>query len=442
MLRTFTAGNYRNVKMGGSGYPKFGPINLLVGPNNAGKSNFIRAMSFMPEMLLGDTSPTAFLHTLEEHGRAEMVNWANDGEFRKSHGVDVMLSWLMDDPLSKPRAEKQGSAPPEESLDLVYHLGIRVGDSGSFPSGFYIGNESIFKARSQDGQQPTVQWEGAKLLVIRQPPQLDQVSFLAPAQENMITIAVETNETILKQTKSFLKNEAFYKNFFPDFDKVSESLQIFAKGFHSYSSTELNLRLMAEAVKIDVGVRTLDPEGRQFVNVLRYLDQKYDFLDEYTERLQELLPDLKKVKIVDASDTHKRLDLSVGRHRYHLPEMSDGTLRALWLALILFSPERGSVLALDEPELNLHPAWLKVVGGWLQRFRSAEQIFVSTHSPELLDTFTEGFQKGEVTLFVFDRGDKGMHEVAAAELTEFFKEGWQLGDLYRVGEPKLGGWPW
>jgi predicted ATPase len=122
--------------------------------------------------------------------------------------------------------------------------------------------------------------------------------------------------------------------------------------------------------------------------------------------------------------------------------MSDGTLKALWLALLLFSPVQQSLLAIDEPELNLHPAWLKVIGGWLQRFCSAEQLFVSTHSPDLLDTFTEGFRTGQVALFVFGAGEQEIRRVETPELDEFFREGWELGDLYRIGEPKLGGWPW
>ena len=122
--------------------------------------------------------------------------------------------------------------------------------------------------------------------------------------------------------------------------------------------------------------------------------------------------------------------------------MSDGTLKALWLALLLFSPDRGSLLSIDEPELNLHPAWLRVIGGWLQRFSSAEQLFVSTHSPDLLDSFTEGFKNGAVELFVFGKGEAPLHQIEPAALDGFFQEGWELGDLYRVGEPKLGGWPW
>ena len=256
-------------------------------------------------------------------------------------------------------------------------------------------------------------------------------------------LAVEANDTVLHQTKALLKDKAFYEKIFPDFDRISEELIGFARGFRNYSSTDLNLRKLVDGAKIDLGVRTLDAEGAEFVNVLRHLDQQHDFLsEEYPQRLRELIPDLKRIKIIDASDVYKQLELHIGGQKYKPREMSDGTLKALWLALLLFSPEKGSVLSIDEPELNLHPAWLKVVGGWLQRFTSAEQLFVSTHSPDLLDTFTDGFKSGDVALFVFGLGEKAMRRVDPAELESFFRDGWELGDVYRGGVPQLGGWPW
>jgi len=84
---------------------------------------------------------------------------------------------------------------------------------------------------------------------------------------------------------------------------------------------------------------------------------------------------------------------------------------------------------------------LRILGKWLVECRSADQILISTHSPDLLDAFTEAFRAGAASLLVFDQPGR-VRRAAPAELDSFFKEGWELGDLYRVGEPKLGGWPW
>ena len=102
--------------------------------------------------------------------------------------------------------------------------------------------------------------------------------------------------------------------------------------------------------------------------------------------------------------------------------------------------EERALLAIDEPETNLHPAWQKVVGNWIQTADTFKQCFVSTHSPDFLDVFTEEFKQGNVAVFVFrDKEDikKITYEDIADELGD-----WELGDLYRTNDPALGGWPW
>lgn len=77
-------------------------------------------------------------------------------------------------------------------------------------------------------------------------------------------------------------------------------------------------------------------------------------------------------------------------------QFSDGTLRLmglLWVAL-----DRDGPLLLEEPELSLHPEIVRVLPQMLARVqrRTGRQIFLSTHSPELLSD--EGIGLDEVLL--------------------------------------------
>jgi len=77
-------------------------------------------------------------------------------------------------------------------------------------------------------------------------------------------------------------------------------------------------------------------------------------------------------------------------------QFSDGTLRLmglLWVAL-----DREGPLLLEEPELSLHPEIVRVLPQMLARVqrRTGRQIFLSTHSPELLRD--EGIGLDEVLL--------------------------------------------
>ena len=78
-------------------------------------------------------------------------------------------------------------------------------------------------------------------------------------------------------------------------------------------------------------------------------------------------------------------------------QFSDGTLRLtglLWAAM-----ETGGPMLLEEPELSLHPEIVRVLPQMLARVqrRTGRQIFMSTHSPDLLRD--EGIGADETLLF-------------------------------------------
>lgn len=81
------------------------------------------------------------------------------------------------------------------------------------------------------------------------------------------------------------------------------------------------------------------------------------------------------------------------------------------------------MLSLDEPELNLHPAWSNVISNWMLKTDSAGQLFVST-SPDLLNGFTEGFRQGEVNLYSFSLNEEeSMKRVTSDQVDRLFAEG-------------------
>ena len=61
-------------------------------------------------------------------------------------------------------------------------------------------------------------------------------------------------------------------------------------------------------------------------------------------------------------------------------ELSEGTLRFLWLATVLLSPSPAPITCIDEPEVSLHPELLKLLAGMLQDASMRGQCVVATHS--------------------------------------------------------------
>ena len=109
-------------------------------------------------------------------------------------------------------------------------------------------------------------------------------------------------------------------------------------------------------------------------------------------------------------------------------QFSDGTLRLmglLWAAL-----DKGGPLLLEEPELSLHPEIVRVLPQMLARVqrRSGRQVFVSTHSPDLLRD--DGIGLDEAMLLV--PGNEGTEVVPAGsnqEVRNLLEGGLSLADI-------------
>ncbi|MFN9173215.1 MAG: hypothetical protein ACK58N_01505, partial [Synechocystis sp.] len=65
----------------------------------------------------------------------------------------------------------------------------------------------------------------------------------------------------------------------------------------------------------------------------------------------------------------------------------------------------------------------------------------STHSPDLLDQFTDCIENVHC-FYQQDNNYFGIKTLSQESLQPQLDEGWELGDLYRVGDPLVGGWPW
>ena len=69
--------------------------------------------------------------------------------------------------------------------------------------------------------------------------------------------------------------------------------------------------------------------------------------------------------------------------------LSDGTLRYLYLLAILLHPKPPPLVAIEEPELGLHPDLLPTLADLLVDASQRTQLVVTTHSDILVDALTE-----------------------------------------------------
>ena len=117
--------------------------------------------------------------------------------------------------------------------------------------------------------------------------------------------------------------------------------------------------------------------------------------------------------------------------------LSDGTLRYLCLLTILLHPAPPSVIAIEEPELGLHPDVLPRVAGLLVDAAERTQLVVTTHSEILVDALTD--HVSSVVVCNKEKGESRFERLDGGRLKAWL-ENYRLGELWSSGE--LGGNRW
>jgi predicted ATPase len=117
--------------------------------------------------------------------------------------------------------------------------------------------------------------------------------------------------------------------------------------------------------------------------------------------------------------------------------ISDGTLRYLCLLTILCHPKPPPLVCLEEPELGLHPDILPAIAELLIEASQRTQLIVTTHSDVLVSALTDF---PDVVL-VCERDAMGSHlrRLESARLKQWLEQ-YSLGELWRMGE--IGGTRW
>jgi predicted ATPase len=181
--------------------------------------------------------------------------------------------------------------------------------------------------------------------------------------------------------------------------------------------------------------------GETLFAALYNLRESKDF-HSYYERIEETLhlafPDFEylELPVVGAGQItlawHQK-DLTVPLYPNQL---SEGTLRFLWLTTVLLSPEPPPLILIDEPEVSLHPELLQILAALLRDASARTQLIVATHSSDLI----RWLQPDEVV--VIDKQDgKSTFTWAddpALDLEKWLQE-YTLADLWYMGN--LGGRP-
>ena len=364
------------------------PLNVLIGPNASGKSNLLRALELLPAAARGELNEAV----LSRGGMAPLV-W--DGA---SPGISYTLV--------------MGSTSSPGSLEraLEYKLGLfRLGESGAF------------EIRSEQVDET----EGATLKRHMDRKNPKEVSFFDGGGKLVQTYDdVRPSEAALALAAPLPGNE------------LVTSLRQQLRSYAVYHDLRVDAGAPVRQSAVARMETRLDPDGQNLVPVLNTLyERDRAFEGQIDAAMTAAFPKPYDKLTFPSSPEHGRIQLQVrwqkGSHAPSTTDLSDGTLRFLMLLAILGSPDSAPLIAIDEPELGLHPDMLPVVAEFAADVSTRSHVILSTHSPEMLDAFDETLPATTVFSWVDDHTE--MRTLEGSQL-EKWVEDYSLGRFCFSGE--------
>src|SRR5206468_3293034 len=101
-------------------------------------------------------------------------------------------------------------------------------------------------------------------------------------------------------------------------------------------------------------------------------------------------------------------------------DLSDGTLRFLFLLTVLASSDPATLIAIDEPEVGLHPSMLPIIAEYAAEAASRTQVIMTSHSPVLLDAFSK--VGPQVTLLHWEDGETSLFPLTPEAMEKWLAE--------------------
>jgi predicted ATPase len=350
-------------------------LNVLIGPNGAGKSNLLAAL----RMVLHMRTQSLRLFVAEQGGASALLHYGPS----TTREIRLHLDF-----------ESQYS-PVAYDATLQY----RAGDSFIFAS------------------------ETAELLKLGELTPTKRSLGVGHDESRLLDFAGDPMESAVRGVQYAIKQLGYFH--FHDTSATSPLRQNSRQADNDYLRSDgANLAAFLYRLKES------DAEGtRQAWQIISGLVRRIaPFIKELTPDL--VTPDKPEQSAVRLYWIDRR------DHRFDVHDLSDGTLRAIALITALAQPSscRPLFIAIDEPELGLHPAAISIVAALMRSASVGHKVLIATQSPALLDHF----EPQDIVVVEQHDGETQFKRLAADDLAGWLED-YSLSELY--DKNVLGGRP-
>lgn len=318
---------------------ELGQINVITGPNGCGKSNLYNAIS-----LLGNTSQGNLAKTLALEGGMPSVLWAGERKNYTRTKKPVRMTLMV----------------RTEVFSYELELGLPPGIPPSlFALDPEVKEEYVWHGKERRRSTTFLERKAQATWVTDQ--QGERVPY---------PIALTQTESILSQLHE--------PHLYPELSAIRESMRNW-RFYHHFRTDALSPLRFPQ-----VGVRTpvMSNDGIDYAAALQTIIEIGDDKTLFSA-IDDAFPGCKLM----IKNEHGRFEVLLQQPGIKRPlearELSDGTIRYLCLVAALLSPRPPEFLAMNEPEMSLHPDLIEPLANLINLASKNSQIWITTHSQRL-----------------------------------------------------------
>ncbi|MDI9408052.1 MAG: AAA family ATPase [Candidatus Pacebacteria bacterium] len=404
-------------------------LNVLIGANGSGKSNFIDALELLGSM------PNASERQLRTFGGPKHFFWQGDWrgqeelasiEFSVFHQTSKTFNQLE---VFDENYDLKETNRSDEFIKFIFNQsGINI----QLQNEILRNAESIIVNKNQLTSDLKTHLSSA--------PKMKQKSNKFSRLKHFLSVLSSTSPLFFRSShfftlydwKEFLPKNSVQSNFW---DAIYRT-EIFLSQFNTYR--DFNIGRKADYRKgqsFDYGDDFPLPSLNNLAVVLNEINNRdAELINEPMRRIMKRFDRLSVaigsgVPLLQIHEIDKSDPTPIWR-------MSDGTLRILSIIAHIHAKYKPSLLCIEEPEIGLHPDALYVVADLLKEASTRMQVVVSTHSDVLLHALA----KDTESVIVFDHDGRGttMKHLDSEQMNEWLKN-YTLDEMWAMG--MLGGTP-
>lgn len=331
-------------------------LNLFIGTNASGKSNFFDALRVLQGIGYGFTideilngKPKGANSDVWEpirggSGKADFISKGGDNDANDDRIISFSLSMLQ-------------STPPNF---VKYSIGISARDCRVRTETFVANETKIFDSSriANPSQGPII-----------------AVRYYSSGKGRKPRLEFEKSRPVLHQLLRHPKCQ----------DSHREILEAFIQSLSNMQRIDPSPPILRDYSQAHT-VRRMGERGENFAALINAIQSDQKTRSAYVSWLKQLTPtELDDVTVLKGALGEPLFAIKEAGTTYPAPILSDGTLRFAAITAAFFQPDMPDILTIEEIENGIHPSRLRLLVEMLRSQASSNrQVMATTHSPVVL----------------------------------------------------------